>query len=362
MALLQALMSMIGTSVGKVLNAIFGWAVVALFGRPSQKQQTMLSGLVAMAAAWPLLLIGIAFPRVAAFLIAFVPLSQDVPSWLMRALWLGLAVVVPLVVGAVVAAKAPPGVPREPFPKRLLRGFPLTLGIATAFFLMFLTVPVLRIASALKRRKDEHVPCITKGEGYQTVAAQIDWILERYGLGARRSKPSWWLSGPSKVLGKLGGKALRGLLPKDLAYWNGPELELALFLSDILVRGRNERTAFVHGVLAEALVHSPALQTSDPRAQQLELKIRRIWSVLDRNPAAHAGSRPLWSRLEEVSKELGKLSVDYDDWQVLYRETLQLGRALRGEPQLLESLAAPKAAVPKYERTQELSATQEQIT
>ena len=47
MAILQALISLIGKSAGKILNAIFGWAVVALFGRSSPKEQIVLSGLPA---------------------------------------------------------------------------------------------------------------------------------------------------------------------------------------------------------------------------------------------------------------------------------------------------------------------------
>ena len=58
MAILQALISYLSRSAGKALNAIFGWAVVALFGQTSQKEQTVLSAVVAAAAAWPLLLLG----------------------------------------------------------------------------------------------------------------------------------------------------------------------------------------------------------------------------------------------------------------------------------------------------------------
>jgi len=43
MAILQALFAAIGRSAGKVLNTIFGWAVIALFGR-TQREQTLLSG------------------------------------------------------------------------------------------------------------------------------------------------------------------------------------------------------------------------------------------------------------------------------------------------------------------------------
>jgi len=37
MAILQALLTLISRSAGKILNAVFGWAVRALFGQPSPK-------------------------------------------------------------------------------------------------------------------------------------------------------------------------------------------------------------------------------------------------------------------------------------------------------------------------------------
>src|SRR5256885_2149742 len=83
---------------------------------------------VGAAAAWPVLLLGVAFPKIATLVVAFVPLSKHAPSWIIRLVWLALALAVPLVVGSVVASKAPPGTPREPAMKRLLRGFPVTLG------------------------------------------------------------------------------------------------------------------------------------------------------------------------------------------------------------------------------------------
>ena len=66
MALIQAILSLISRSVGKILTALFDWAVVALFGRVSGRRRMLLSGLVASAAAWPLLLIGVAAPKAAA--------------------------------------------------------------------------------------------------------------------------------------------------------------------------------------------------------------------------------------------------------------------------------------------------------
>jgi uncharacterized membrane protein YqjE len=343
MALLQALISLIGKSLGKILNAIFGWAVVALFGRTSPRQQVVLSALVGAAAAWPVLVLGIAFPKIAALVVAFVPLSQHVPSSIVRLVWLALALLVPMIVGVVVAAKSA-GSTSESFVKRALRGFPVTIGIAGAFLLMFVTVPVLRIASLARGRQDEHIPCVTDGNGYRVVADQIDDIVHGHDLGAERTEPSWWLAAPSEFLKKLGGKALRGYSPDHLAYWKGRELEIAFYPSDILVRGNKARVAWAHGLFAERIAHGPGLQTFDPGAQDLERQIQRVWQIYDENPTEHVHSRHLLSRAAEIARDLGTLNIAYDAWQIVYRETMQLERALHGEPQILQSLATSTEA------------------
>jgi hypothetical protein len=335
MVIFQAVFSLLSKLAGKVLNAIFGWAVVALFGRSSPKQQTLLTGLVGAAAVWPLLLVGIAFPKVAALVIAFVPYSRHIPALVLRMIWIALAAGVPIAVGLVVASKAPPGSPRESFAKRVARGFPITVGIAGAFVLMFVVVPVLRLLSIARGRQDEHVPMLTTGAGYERVAAIIDVILQRHQLNARRVPPAWWLMAPARILGYFGGRALRGFMPTDLAYWLGPGLELALYPSDLLIRGAKSEVAWAHGVLSEGLTRGPGLQTLDPNAQKLEQEIRSVWAAVEKE-AERRDAPGLHQRYVAIAAELGKIAVPYDDWQVLYRETVQLGRALDGEPQLLE--------------------------
>src|SRR5687768_17938044 len=94
MALLQALFTLLSRSIGKIFNAIFGWAVVALFGRTTPKQHALLTALVGMAVLWPVLVIGIVVPRAATFLVALVPVADTFPKWILRVLWLGLALII----------------------------------------------------------------------------------------------------------------------------------------------------------------------------------------------------------------------------------------------------------------------------
>src|SRR5207245_8542481 len=79
MAVMQAIISFIGRTLGRILSALLDWAVVSLFGRVTGNRKLFLWGMMAAAAAWPILLLGLVAPRAALFFFAFVPLSSRVP-------------------------------------------------------------------------------------------------------------------------------------------------------------------------------------------------------------------------------------------------------------------------------------------
>jgi Putative Actinobacterial Holin-X, holin superfamily III len=349
MAVIQALLALISQSLGRISSAIFGWAVVALFGQTDPAEKTMLSALVGAAAAWPVLLLGIAMPKIAVFALGFVPLPDWVPRWTVRLVWIGLAATIPLAVGLTMAMRRPrgrafsqvnpPAAQASAF-ERLLRGFPTTIGIAAAFFVVFVTVPALRIASLVRRRVDVQVPLLTDKESYQPVASEIARVLTQHDFPVQTATPGWWMTLPSRILLRLGGPAFRAHIPEHLAYFRGDRLEVALYPNGLLLRGSAQDTAWAHGLVVEALTAAPALQTFDSRAQDMERQIRRVWAVYRENPAAHEDSAALNGRLNEIVKELGHAPLTYDEWQIVYRQVLQLGRALGGERQLLE-VASP---------------------
>jgi hypothetical protein len=334
MALLQALLALVGRSAGKILNAIFGWAVRALFGARRGAEATWLTVLVAAAALWPLLVVGALAPRAAAFALAFLPVPESVPIWVLRAVWIALVLLVPLALGLALAAKQPADAPREPFGLRAVRGVPVTLAVALAFWMSFVSVPLRRLASMARRLEESHVPLITTGDAYADAADEIARVLDEQGFGVRRTRPSFWMRAPLDVMRALGGKALRGWVPESLAHFAGPELAATLHPSSLLLRGREDRISLAHGVIVEALAACDAFQTTDPDAQDLERQIRRLWRVLRRHPA-HEASAVLSARVDDVARQLTGVRIAYDDWEIVYRQLLQLSRALRGEPPLL---------------------------
>jgi uncharacterized membrane protein YqjE len=350
MAIVQALIAFVGRSFGKILSALFDWAVVAIFGYVRGAEKIFLSALLAAAGAWPLLLLGIAFPKVATFLLAFVPIPSWVPSSAVRWFWIGLALAVPLGVGTAMAARQPPDRPRRAWPARLLRGFPITAGLSASLLITLVTVPALRLVSAARRRKDVQVPMLTDAVSYERVAHRIPTILEEHRRAVRRAPPPWWLTAPLRVLSAVDHDAFQSRIPADLAYFEGRELVLALYPSGLLIRGRPDALASAQGLIVEGVSDLAVWQTSDPRAQDIERRIASLWPIV----RGEEGARPIpAASLLAIARAIETLPVEYDEWQIVYRKALQLRRALDGQPQLLAGLTHKEETMQRYAEREE---------
>jgi hypothetical protein len=334
--ILQAIIGFVRRSSVKVVQAIFGWAVQALFGTPKESERTLLSGVVAASAAWPFLLIGVAFPKAAALVLAFVPLSKTVPSEAVRLVWIGLAALVPVIVGIVLARRGDIGSKTDSFWTRAGRGFPVTAAIGTAFFVAFVTSPIRRLATLARRWEEEHVALILEKRDYFSVAEELRRALAAAGLPLETGKPPWLLTAPSRVVQALGGTALKRRMPRNLQFFESPDLELIVQPNGVTLRGERRAAARAHGIISEVATLTPGLQTTDPAAQGLERELKDIWRVWTADPAHHEDSGVLLARLDDVARELDETFMAYEQWQVLYREILQLQRTISGRRQLLE--------------------------
>ncbi|HKZ08819.1 MAG TPA: phage holin family protein [Methylomirabilota bacterium] len=344
MAIVQGLLNLIFRSLGKIFSALFDWAVVALFGRVSGRRRTMLSVIMAAAAAWPLLLVGVLAPKFAALVLAFVPLPGTIPSNVVRLVWIALAVLVPVGVGVAVAIQGKSEQRHGSRLRAVLRGFPITLGLAAAFAVLLVTVPFLRIASAVRGKRDVYVPLVTTDDSYGRAAPLVVAALRRHGFDIGAAQPPWWMVLPSQLLLRLAGGAFAGAVRARTPYFRGATLEMALYPNAFLLRGREAETARAHAITVETVTGEPDMfQAVSAEAQDLERQIQRVWALLRLYPEAHVEARPLLSRLDDIAASLGRLPLPFDEWQVIYREILQLERAIRGEPQILES-TLPQAA------------------
>jgi putative superfamily III holin-X len=338
-AILQAIFRLISRSAGSAINAMFGWSVIALFGQTTAKEQTTLSALVAAAAAWPLLLIGVAFPKVALLVIAFVPVAKSVPPFWLRIVWVALAVLVPLVVGIVVAARGSDEHLPEPWWKRLARGFPITLALATSFLLMMVVAPVLKLASVMRGRLIVRLPALMDKGATAEAAQALVASLEGHGMRLVKAKPPWHMTAPSRILLTIGGKAFASMASPDVEFYKSPEFSLAVLPNETILNGKPELVGRAHAFSTEVYAPRRVIQTFSPDARELEANIQRLWSIYREQPHAHRESHILRTRLAEVAAELTTLNVPWDEYQTIYRLLLQLDRALSGKPPLLDKVA-----------------------
>jgi hypothetical protein len=334
MGILQGLIAYLRKSAGKLVQAIFGWAVRALFGTVAESEKTLLSVIVGAAAAWPVLLVGIPFPKIAALLLAFVPIPKWVsPGWI-RVFWIVAAFLVPAAVGLALARR---GKSRRSGPrwKTFFQGFPVTAAISAGFLTAFVTAPVRRLLSLARRREELTVPLLVRPHEYDATAEVMRATLEAGGVRLRREKAPWLRTAPQRVVRAIGGRALGDQLPKKEFFYRNEALDLMVTPYGVTLEGEKDVAARAHGWVCEKATLGPGLQAVDAEAQRLEKILKDIWAVYARDPESHAGSAVLLDAIDALTKELEKTVLSFEDWQVLYREMLQVSRAIEGKTQLL---------------------------
>ena len=73
MAILAPLIAFIGRQVGRIVQMAFGWATLLLFGQVPQRKQLLLAAVALGSVLWIVVLVGVIFPDIGTFLLAFVP-------------------------------------------------------------------------------------------------------------------------------------------------------------------------------------------------------------------------------------------------------------------------------------------------
>jgi hypothetical protein len=326
-AIVQALIAMLTRSAGKLLNTAFSWATILLFGRVSQDRQIYVSLIAFGSVIWLIVLTGVAFPTVATFLLSFVTLPKWIDKTWIRLAMLAAVVVIPAVIGGVSIlmlekAERPRGA--GAVATAVLKGYPYTIGLALTLAMMIVFAPILKVRALVKRWTTEHVPVIVEPRDYDTVVEAVRAALAENGLATERRRASWMLRAPTKVLTLFARGAVAGLVADRITALRAKDLEVVLHPSDLVISGREAIAAHARAIIAEHVVFTPAYLTWDKEANELEDRMRAIWSARDARPSSE-----LRAELRDVEARLHELEVPYEEWEVLFRELLLLERALR---------------------------------
>jgi hypothetical protein len=338
MAILAGLLGFIGRFAGKVLTTTLGWASTLLFGRVPDDRQVVLALITFGSVVWAALVIGVVLPYVGAFLVAAVPATDIISEdWLRLGMLIG-ALLVPAVVGiasifVVEPAKRPNGLG---ILAQVLRGYPLSAALAVTLVLLALVGIARFIHHLALRWSDAHVAVVVRPGGYDRVVADLERALDDAGLAVDRRPAPSVLAIPGRMLGSIAGPGVRSLVPEKLVQLVGEGLEVGLYPSDIAISGAKLRVARARAAIASRLVATAAWMTTSAEAQEIERRLERLAAA--RTPGGATGAAAaddsdaapvdVAAELRSIDEALAVLAVPHDEWEVLYRQRLQVERDL----------------------------------
>jgi hypothetical protein len=323
MAVIAPLFAFIGRQIGRLVQMVFGWATVMLFGRVPQSKQLLLAGVALGSILWVVTIVGVIFPDVGAFLIAFVPAPDFIDDNVIRIVMLVLAIILPLLVGAaglflMDPADRPPGIGGKI--KQVLRGYPYAAVLAIVIVFLAIIAPIFKLRTIVKRWEDAHVPIVVKPGGYDDVAGELEQSLDAAGLNLNRARAPRVLEAPSRLLATVGGESVKRLVPDELVMLKSKELEVSIHPSDVAIAGTKEAVAQARAAIADRLTKTEAHLTTSKEAQEVEDIIKKMRDGPDRQRSL--------DMLPGLDDMLAHLTIPYEEWEVLYRQRLQVERDL----------------------------------
>ena len=329
MAIITAIVGLLGRFAGRVLSATLGWATLLLFGKVPQSRQTLLLVIVFGSLVWVALLVGVLVPQVGLLLIAAMPLPDFISEdWVRLGMLVG-ALVIPLLIGLAAVFVTGDRSRRTPagLLMSVLRGYPFALVLTLIIVLLGVVGIARKLRSLARRWEDAHIPLIVKPGGYDAVLADVRRALVAVDIAVRARDAGVLISGPPKLLDLIAGRALGELVPDKLMNLVGANLEVLVYPSDLAISGTRERVAVARAALASRVSEAPAYMTTSMEAQQFEDRLDLIRGLAENGTPYEA-----LARLRELDAKLARLVVPYDEWEILYRRRLQLERdALRAQ-------------------------------
>ena len=331
MAILAALFAFGSRFVGKILTTALGWASTLLFGRVPAKRQYLLLGITFGSVIWIVLLAGVLFPNVGTFLLLFIPNQDVVPEDVIRVIMLTGALVVPGVIGALTMMVGNAGDrSARRIAESVARGYPLT--VLLSVLLIFLAgLAIFRKAQSLaKGWTDAHVPLVIEPGKYDEVAADLDKALAAAGVEVEPTTAPAAMSKPATWLAIVAGSSASSLVPEKMIQLDGKDIDILIYPMDLLISGKPKLVARARAAMASRLTTSAAHLTVSAEAQAIE---DRLAALARPSPLAPDVPRRFddaaATEFSAIDQQLSTIEIPYEEWEVLYRQRLQVERDLR---------------------------------
>ena len=138
------------------------------------------------------------------------------------------------------------------------------------------------------------------------------------------------MSRPARWLAAVAGTGSAALVPDRMIQLHGQGLDILIYPMDLLISGTSVNVARARAAMASRLTTSAAHLTVSAEAQAIEDRLM----ALARPPTIGPDRRPRFddaaaAAFEAIDGVLATIQIPYDEWEVLYRQRLQVERDLR---------------------------------
>ena len=138
------------------------------------------------------------------------------------------------------------------------------------------------------------------------------------------------MSMPAKWLAAVAGRTSSSLVPDRMLRLRGKDLDILIYPMDILISGKSEDVTRARAAMASRLTTSAAHLTVTAEAQAIEDRLTALAEGTpdepDRAPRFDEAAAAEFASIDEA---LATIRIPYEEWEVLYRQRLQVERDLR---------------------------------
>jgi hypothetical protein len=318
------------------VQAVFGWSVSALFGKLPRKQNLLVTGALLLSMTWPLFVAGAFYPPLANWAIAMVPLHDWVGDTVMRAIWIALAVISPLIVGLLVHIAAPNAKGNKL--TAMLHGYPMALGFFAATIVVLITVPIVKVASIVRGWTEEHVYVQPQEGEYEDVLAALAEASARAGSPPVIADVPGYMVIATTIMRTMAKGAVSPFVADKLKRITSDGVQMYLYPGDLLLRGKSTKLAHIRAMFGRTKLDAHAYLVEHEDAKHVQDELSMLNQMLDRRGAEDAVE--IVMRFRRTYREMMRLDVPYEQWSIL--ETM----ARRFERRLLAKHVVSVDAMP----------------
>jgi len=316
-----SLLGILGRALGRVLTSSLGWATGLLYGRVPKDHQVFVEAMFGASVLWTALGILLLVPTVLSFVLATTPFARSVGLALIRALFVGGLLGLPLLVG--VASLLVPAASERPrglaAAWAVLRGYPLTILLAGIALFLPLAGLARRLGSLRRGWADIHVPILARPAGYDAIVDHVERALSRHDIVLERRPAPIAFEIPGRVLALIAGRHVADVLPDRMVELRGKELEVGVYPSDIVISGGPTERLLARATIMSSLAQASAHLTISAESQEVEDRIEVI--ARPSTPTLDA-----LAEVDAIDRDLARLDVSSADWDILFRLRLQAER------------------------------------